>query len=287
MFANINKTRIFFDINGAGFVPDGEKLKEKPVCFVLHGGPGGTHAYFKPYLDDLTEEIQLVYIDNRGSGFSATGPQSSYNLENNVEDIEELRKYLGLGKIWVLGHSYGGTVAMNYALKYQDNLEGLILATTTASYRFMDKAKKFVEKNGTDEQKRVADILFNGAFESQEQLTYYFEVMEPLYSRDHASANNDQPKLKINRSYEAINEGFGGFLKELDITGRLSTITVPSLVIAGRHDWITPIEESEIIASELPNSKFLLLEESSHSVMKDETNKLNSTILGFVKKTRS
>src|SRR5690554_2011482 len=102
MYANINGTKLFFDVDGASHVPHEGGLKERPICFLLHGGPGEAHGYFKPHLDPLTEVMQLIYIDNRGSGYSETGPQASYSLENNVLDVEALREYLGLKKIWVL-----------------------------------------------------------------------------------------------------------------------------------------------------------------------------------------
>lgn len=286
MFAKINGTKIFFDIDGAGYVPKDGKLKGKPVCFVLHGGPGESHGYFKPFLNDLTVDMQLVYIDNRGSGFSETGPQSSYSLENNVEDIEALRKYLGLDKIWILGHSYGGMVALSYALKYEQHLDGLLLITTASSYRFLEKAKQFVMENGTEEQKQVSEVLFNGAFNSNEHVDEYYEVMDSLYVRDDIEGTDMELEVLtfLDRSYEALNEGFGGFLKEFDVTDRLSEIKVPSLIMAGRYDWITPVEESEIIANRISNSTFIIMENSSHSVMEEEMDKFNQVIAEFVKK---
>lgn len=283
MFAQINGTRLFFDIDGAGWKVEDGKLKEKPVCFVLHGGPGGNHVNFKPYLDSLTEGMQLVYIDNRGSGFSETGPQSTYTIENNVEDIEALRKYLGIDKIVLLGHSYGGMTAMSYAAKYQENLAGLLLVATSPSYRFIDKAKSFVAKNGTKEQKEIADVLWEGAFTSDEQLTKYYEIMAPLYSTADESSTSPEPRPGTFRSYEAINQGFGGFLREFDVINKLPGIQVPTLVAAGRHDWITPVDENELIDEKLPNSEFVIFENSSHNVFKDETAAFNDVALEFVK----
>lgn len=285
MYANLNNTKIFFDIDGAGYVPKDGGLTKKPVCFVLHGGPGESHGYFKPHLNDLTSTMQLIYIDNRGSGFSEAGPQYSYSMENNVEDIEALRKHLGLEKVWVLGHSYGGMVAMKYALKYQQNVEGLLLITTSSSHRFMDKAKLFVERHGSDEQKKMMNVLLNGEFKSIEHLEQYYEVMENLYTTsDNKTHIVKESVWKLNRSFKALNEAFGGFLKTYDITNQLSNIKVPSLVIGGRYDWITQIEDSEEISKKLPNSKLVIMEESSHSVMEEETEKFNRVIIDFVKK---
>lgn len=286
MYASINGTKIFFDIEGNGVELEDGGLKEKPVCFLLHGGPGGTHFNFKPHVKKLAEEVQLVYIDNRGSGFSAKGPQESYTLENNVEDIEALRQYLGLKEIYILGHSYGGMVAMSYARKYQQNLKGLILVTTSPSYRFMEKAQEFIEKNGTDDQKRVTQYLWDGSFESAEQVQEYYEVMSPLYSEKVKKEGvSGSGVSSVNRSFEALNEGFGNFLKRYDLTGCLSDISVPTLVIAGKHDWITPVDENELIAELIPDSKFVLFENSSHNVLADENEKFTSTVGSFIANT--
>jgi proline iminopeptidase len=282
MFAKINGTEIFFDIDGAGWEVNKDELKEKPVCFVVHGGPGGTHINFKPYLDSLTSYMQLVYIDNRGSGFSAKGAQSTYTMKHNVEDIEALRQYLGLEKIMLLGHSYGGMTAMEYAKRYQHNLSAILLIATSPSYRFIEKAKSFVAEKGTNEQKDIADVLWEGAFTSNDQLDKYYDIMAPLYSCT-AKEDDQVPRPKIPRSFEALNKGFGGFLREYDVIGDLPAIQVPSLVIAGKHDWITPIDENELIADKLPNSKFVIFENSSHSVFKDEPDRFHNVVTNFVK----
>ncbi|TMN20803.1 alpha/beta fold hydrolase [Lentibacillus cibarius] len=287
MFAQVNGIKLFFDIDGAGYRVNKDVLEEKPVCFILHGGPGGTHVNFKPYLNKLTTGMQLVYIDNRGSGFSEKEPQSMYTIENNVEDIEALRKYLGLGKILLLGHSYGGMTAMRYAARYRENLVGMLLVTTSPSYRFIEKAKSFVARNGTKEQQEIADVLWEGAFTSDEQLAKYYEIMAPLYSVADKSSESPEPRPETFRSYEALNEGFGGFLREFDVTDELHDIQVPTLVIAGRHDWITPVNENELIAEKLPDSQLVIFENSSHNVIKDEAEGFNNVVLEFVKSLQS
>ena len=244
MFAQVNGTKLFFDVEGAGFVPDGPIMKEKPVCFVLHGGPGGDHTGFKPALSPLSEEMQLVYIDNRGSGKSEKGPQSTYSLKNNVEDIDALRKYLGLEKIVLLGQSYGGMVALEYARLYQENLSALLLVVTSPSHKFLDLAKEIVNQKGTSKQKEMAQVLWDGNFESGEQQKEYYEVMAPLYSYSYedtpeARLASENAQKRSNRSYEALNEGFSNFLRKFDVSEFLPQIKVPTLIITGRYDRIT------------------------------------------------
>lgn len=269
MYANINGTRLYFDIEGAEKEVKDGTIIDKPVIFIVHGGPGGSHLGFKPYLSELANKAQLVYIDQRGCGSSNEEDPDSYTLENNVEDLEALRKYLGLSKVWILGHSYGGMVAMSYAVKYQENLLGLLLVATAPSYRFLEKAQKYVEEKGTSEQKFYAQKLWEGSFQSEEELQQYYKVMNPLYSvNSKDKASKSRPEVK--KSYKALNKGFGDFLRSYDIIEQLNHITLPTLIIAGRHDWITPVSENQTIHESIKDSTFYVLENSSHSVFVDE-----------------
>lgn len=290
MYAHVNGIKLFYDVEGAGFVPEGPIMREKPVCFILHGGPGGDHTGFKPALSPLSEEMQLIYIDNRGSGRSEKGPQSSYTLRNNVEDIEELRKYLGLDKIVLLGQSYGGMVALEYAKKYQENLKSLMLVVTAPNSDFLDKAKEIVNQKGTPEQKEMAQILWDGAFTSNEQQERYYKVMAPLYSYSYKESvyenlSRENAGKRSSRSYEALNEGFGNFLRNYNINDFLPSLIVPTLIISGRHDWITPVEGSIFMNEKIPNSQLVVFEESSHSVLKDEHGKFITTVKDYVRNT--
>jgi proline-specific peptidase len=101
---------------------------------IVHGVPGGSHDYFLPYLLPLARQNRLIFIDERGSGRSQNlDDPAGYTVQNMVEDVEAVRQGLALGKITLLGHSYGGVLAQAYALKYQNNLSHLILCSTFAS----------------------------------------------------------------------------------------------------------------------------------------------------------
>src|SRR5580693_4870208 len=107
---------------------------------IVHGGPGASHDYFLPYLLPLARHNRLIFIDERGSGRSQKlDDPSGYTVENMVEDVEAVRQGLVLGKISLLGHSYGGVLAQAYALKYQNNLSHLILCSTFASTTEMNQ----------------------------------------------------------------------------------------------------------------------------------------------------
>jgi Predicted hydrolases or acyltransferases (alpha/beta hydrolase superfamily) len=293
MYAKINGTRLYFDVEGIGTVPDGPMMRQKPVCFLLHGGPGGDHTLFKPFLTPLSEVMQLVYIDNRGCGFSDEGPQSTYTLENNVDDLEALRDYLGIEKIVLLGQSYGGITALSYAVRYPERVAGLVLVTTSPTGRFIERSLRILEEKGTEEQKRIGERALNGGFESNKDYLDYLAATGPLYN--HTLKSDPSPeeiqmmmdamaRCKIN--YQAANEGFReqGFLRSYDVTAQLQKITSPALIIAGRHDWIAPVEESMEMAAKLPDNEFVIFEHSSHMVMSDEYGLFLSTVKQFVER---
>ena len=282
MRARIRDTEIFFDVEGASLVPDGPRMVERPVAFLLHGGPGGDHSGFKPAFSPLAERMQLIYVDHRGQGRSARGPKETYTLDNNVDDLEALRQYLGLGKVVVIGVSYGGMVALTYAARYPDSVSHLVAVVTTPSHRFLDRAKAILAERGTEEQRRMGDILWAGAFESEDQLLEYYRIMGPLYSLKFDPEKAAESRARGIRSVDAINHGFGGFLRTYDVTGELHKITAPTLVIAGRHDWICPVDQSEEIARLTPHADLRVFENSSHSVAADEHDALMDVIRGFV-----
>ena len=97
MFAAVRGTRLYFDIDGAGLVPDAGTMRERPVAMLVHGGPGGDHSGFKPSMSPLAARMQLVYFDHRGQGRSDPADPASYTLDENVADMEALRRHLGLG----------------------------------------------------------------------------------------------------------------------------------------------------------------------------------------------
>lgn len=282
MRAKIRDTEIYFDIEGAGLVVDGPQLRSQPVAFLIHGGPGADHTSYKPSFSPLSQKMQLVYFDHRGQGRSARGPQKTYTLDNNVEDMEALRQYLGLDKIVVLGSSYGGMVALSYAVRYPQNVSHLIVIATVADSRFLRRAQETLAKRGTEEQKAIAQRLWDGAFENEEQLREYFQVMMPMYSLTYDPNSRQEAWNQTILSPDAINIAFGGFLRSYNVLEELHKITSPTLVIGGRHDWICPPEFSEEIAKEIPNADLRIFENSGHLIRVDEPEALRDAIASFL-----
>ncbi|MBC8163533.1 MAG: alpha/beta fold hydrolase [Roseiflexaceae bacterium] len=282
MRATIRDTEIYFDIEGAGLVPDGPTMREKPAMFALHGGPGGDHSGYKPALSPLAENVQIVYVDHRGQGRSARGPQETYTLDNNVEDLEALRQHLGLGRVVVLGISYGGMVALAYAARYPQHVSHLIACVTVPDHTFLEQAQRILAERGSPEQQRVAEALWAGNFQSDQQLREYFDVMGPLYSRTFDAAKNAEKRERAILSYQAINQGFGGFLRSFDLNAELPNISARTLVIGATHDWICPPEYSQRIAQAIPRAELRMFENSGHSILADDHAAFIAIVRGFL-----
>ena len=287
MRAKIRGTEIFFDVDGAGFVPDGDKMAERPVLFLLHGGPGGDHAGFKTSSSALRDAAQLVYVDHRGSGRSAEGDPAEYTLENNVDDLEALREHLGLERISLLGSSYGGMVAQGYALRYPEHLASLILVCTAPSFRFIEDARRHVSEHGSAEQVRVCQRLWEGNFESLGQLREFYEVMGPMYSMTHKPEEFEAGWKRGIRSFVSLNRGFGDFLRTFDFTDRLHEIRCATLVIGAAHDWICAPRHSRIIAERIPRAHLKIFANSGHSLANDENAAYLQAVRGFLTYTEN
>lgn len=284
MRAHIRDTEIYFDVEGAGLVPDGAGMRDKPVAFIIHGGPGGDHTGSKAAFGPLSSKLQLIYFDHRGQGRSARGDPNKYTLDENVEDMEALRRHLGLGPIVSIGTSYGGVVGMAHAARYPEAVSHLVLIVTAAHSGFIDRAKETVSQRGTPEQIAACDDLFGGRVTTREQMQHYLEVMGSLYSCKHDAT---AARARLERAIlnpEAFNRVYGpeGCLRNFDFRPMLAAITAPTLIIAGRHDWICPPEFSQEIHQHISDSDLRIFEESSHAVLGDETQLCLDAIAGFV-----
>jgi len=284
MLAEVRGTTIYFDVEGTGLVPDGPTMRERPVAMVIHGGPGGDHTGFKPAMSPLTDAVQLIYFDHRGQGRSGRGNPARYTLDENVEDMEVLRRHLGLGPVVSIGTSYSGMVAMAHAARHPNAVGKLILIVTAAHGGFMPQAEQFIRSHGTAEQQRACERLWCGTFETADQMAEYYAAMGPLYSRRYVPAAAEAVRSRATYSPEPLNRAFGpgGVLRSFDLRAEIAGIAVPTLVLAGRHDWICPPEFSEEIHRLIPGSRLQIFEDSSHSIRADEPDALNAAIRDFI-----
>ena len=269
---------------------------------IVHGGPGASHEYFLPYLLPLARHNKLIFIDERGSGKSEKLEDTSqYTVEKMADDCEAVRVALGLGKINILGHSYGGVVVQAYAFKYQKNLSHLILGSTFSSTTEINQALTKLKAAMPDEKrKRVDELEQAGLYgkgevwehgrypEEYAKLAWGTGYFPALYGK-HPDANYDPVSGNTTNSWELYREMWGshgefvvdGNLKSVEWVDKLPTIKIPTLIIVGDHDESDPVMSKEM-HEKIAGSKLVIVPESGHMTFVDQPNLFIKTVSEFV-----
>ena len=256
----------------------------KIKVLLLHGGPGNNHGYFVSadgYFPGAG--IEYYYYDQLGSNFSDIPNDTSlWNTPRFVEEVEQVRQALGLGpdNFYVLGHSWGGILGIEYALKYQDKMKGLIISNMMSSCPAYGRyAHEVLGPNlGEDVYARIK------AFEANEDFANpaYMELMESEHYTKHVLRRPlaEWPRV-VNAAFAKTNPdiyvpmqgpsefGIRGKLANWDRTEDLAKIDVPTLVIGAQHDTMDP-EFMEMMATKLPNGEYLHCPNGSHMAMWDD-----------------
>ncbi len=267
----------------------------KIKVLLLNGGPGATHEYFECFESFLPKEgIEFIYYDQLACGNSDNPKDTSlFNLDNYVEEVEQVRKALNLDKsnFFLLGHSWGGILAMQYSLKYQDNLKGLIISNMMASCpeygKYADEvlAKQMdpavlaeirkIEEKGDFQNPRYMELL-NANFYPKHTLRLA-EWSEPV-TRSFAKLNNDFYTLMQGPS----EFGISGKLENWDVSKELKNIHVSTLVIGSTYDTMDP-KYMEWMSKQIPGGQFLLCKNGSHMCMYDDQLTYMDGLIKFLK----
>lgn len=253
----------------------------------LHGGPGiADHRGEQKGLGALASTYKLVSYDHRGCGQSSLTPP--YTNEQYVDDAEAVRQALGLGKIILYGGSYGGFIALLYALKYPENISHLILRDTSPNNEFVELAKQ----NALGQRDKapglsaaMLDRMFEGKVRDNDDFKDMFQKIQPLYTADPATAQKrSEADDVVYFHYETHNTMFAKEFSRYDITARLNEIKTPTLITVGRHDWITPPVASELMAQHIPHSALTTFEHSGHSPQLEQSEAYVDTVREFLNK---
>jgi len=274
-----------------------------PPLVVVHGGPGASHDYLLPSLYRLAISYRLVFIDERGSGRSPRlEDPKQYTVEKMADDVEAVRTALQLGKIALLGHSYGGVVVQAYAFKYQANLSHLILASTFSSTRELNEALgRMKQAMPADRRARLEALEKAGLFGKGEiwehgrytdeyaKLAWGVGYFPALYGA-RPEPNYDPVEGNTKNSWELYREMWGshgefvvdGNLKEVEWVDRLAEIKVPTLILVGDHDQSDPAMSREMNAK-IAGSKLVVLPDSGHMTFVDQPELFIRAIRDFVR----
>ena len=260
----VNGTDLWFDAEGAALVPDGDAMRERPVILALHGGPGLDHAYFKPFLTPLTTFAQLVYLDLRGQGRSGRPPLETCTVEQMADDTAAFCRVLGLERPVVLGHSFGGTVALTSGAA-PPRPRGAIGA------RRYDRLLVGRPRRGPGTLRGVARArspcrrTLDGGRPSAAARADFNRLVFPTYVWDPALRAPVMAAVGRSGYVHALADRFwGGLADAYDLRARLGEIRWPTLVIVGERDWRTPPSASRTIAAGIPGAELLVLPDVGH-----------------------
>lgn len=270
----------------------------KMRVLLLHGGPGGTHEQFGNFDGYLpNEEIEYIYYDQLDSYYSDKPNDSTlWTTKHYVEEVEQVRKALNLSKdnFYLLGQSWGGILAMEYALKYQDNLKGLIISNMMSSAPEYTKYANEVlgPQMNPDVLKKIKDMEANEDFDNPR---YAELLMNHYYTKHIVRMPMEEWPKSVNLLFEHLNpniyiymQGHSEFgmtgnatLKNWDVSGRLKEITVPTLMLGGKYDTMNP-KYMEWMATEVQNGRSATTK-GSHCSQFDDPDNYFEALISFIK----
>ncbi|SDS11195.1 proline iminopeptidase [Gillisia sp. Hel1_33_143] len=266
---------------------------------LLHGGPGGTHEFFESFDGFLPAEgIEYFYYDQLGSYYSdQPSDKSLWTNERFVDGVEQVRKALGLNEdnFYLFGQSWGGILAMEYALKYQDHLKGLIISNMMASAPEYNKYAEDVIGPQMDPKvlAEVKELEAKGDFENPR----YMELLLKHHYTEHLLRMPvEKWPNSINRAFDHLNPevyvymqgpsefGIAGdaTLKDWDVSKRLKEIKVPTLVIGAKYDTMDP-EYMKWMSTEVQNGRYLYCPNGSHLSQYDDQEHFFPGLIKFIK----
>jgi pimeloyl-ACP methyl ester carboxylesterase len=244
MHVDVNGTRLWFDVDGPGLVPDGPALRQRPSLVLVHGGPGSfDHSYLKPDFGVLVEDAQVVYLDLRGHGRSSWHGTDSWTLEVCADDIREFCDVVGIEKPIVLGHSMGGPIVLLYGARHPGHAAGIVVQSGFARWDAPRMVDGFRRVAG-DAVAEVARRSYAGETVPDSEWDRVYSAFGP-----HLPDEERRAEVPVN---EALNVRGMELIRALDLVDQLGRVRSPVLVSVGDLDPVTPVAAAEEIVAALP-----------------------------------
>jgi proline iminopeptidase len=264
---------------------------------LLHGGPGATHEYFEACDSYLPAAgIEYYYYDQLGSAYSdQPEDEELWTIPRFAEEVEQVRRALGLDRdnFYLLGHSWGGVLAIEYALRYQGHLKGLVISNMMASIPAYNAYAQTVLMPAMD-QTALAEIKRFEADKDYENPRYMELLVEHHYVHHVLRMPADQWPDPVNRAFNRLNKaiyiplqgpselGASGMLENWDRTADLGKITVPTLTIGAQYDTMDP-EHMRWMAGQLQHGRYLACPGGSHMAMYDSQAAYFDGLISFIR----
>ena len=264
----------------------------KIKMLTLHGGPGCTHEYFECFEDFLPQEgVEFIYYDQLGSAYSdKPADKSLWRMERFVEEVESVRKGLGLENFYLYGQSWGGMLGIEYALKYGQHLKGLIISNMTASIpAYLKYVNELRAQFPVEIQKMMADYEAKEQWDAPE---YQKFVTEQLYNKhicrivpwpEPVTRMFNHLATPVYNTMQGNNEFVvTGTFKDWDRWADLHKITMPTQLIVGRYDSMR-VEDIQKMKTSIPHSRIGICENGSHLSMWDDQDAYFKILIDYLK----
>jgi proline iminopeptidase len=271
----IRDVSLFVDVIGHGY-----------PLLLMHGGPSLDHWSLMPFRQ-CAGQFTLIFYDHRCNGRSAGAPVSSMTLENLTADAEALRQELGIERWAVLGHSFGGHVALEYALRYPASLSHLVLLDTGGdSHWAQQNAAEVVARRGYSPQKvELVRRWFNGEFTPHEYVPMAMRIGPAYYHHPSLwlmAREEIQGGWRTKYRPQALIFAGRHLLRGWTVMDRLGEIAVPTLVMAGRDDFVFPPECQRELAAGIPNAHLQIIDRAGHLPYAEQTAEVMAAIRHFL-----
>ncbi len=265
---------------------------DKTPLLCLHGGPGATHDYLES-LDAMADTgRRVIYYDQLGCGRSAINVSKPelWTVELYVEEVNVVRRALGLDRIHLLGQSWGGMLAMEYMITQPQGVASLTIASSPASMKqWVAEANRLRELLPADVQKTLLEHEIAGTTNSQQ-----YKDATKVFNDRHVCRLLPYPDY-VKRSFDFLDEGGEvyntmngpnefhviGTIRDWDVRASLGKINAPTLVTSGRHDEATPLI-AETVKNGIPGAQWVIFENSSHSSHVEEADRYMQVLAQFI-----
>jgi proline iminopeptidase len=263
-FVNIGDTRLWVVERGRGY-----------PLLVLHGGPGLDHWEFADYLDALGDQFRLILVDQRSQGRSDVAPVETWTLAQMAQDVSALAAALGLARYAVLGHSYGAFVALQHAVDFPGAAAQTIVSSGLPSAKYLEQVQHNLaafkpitlreQVTASWEREKSAQTQADCASLMHDQLPFHFgNPLDPRIADYEARTADTVYAPQVLRHF--ANQDYG----MIEVEERLSQITQPLLVLAGRLDRTCTLAGAQAIANGAPHTELVIFEQSGHMTFVEE-----------------
>jgi proline iminopeptidase len=262
------------------------RIGDGPPVVVLHGGPGAHHDYLLPGFDRLATGRTLIYYDQRGGGRSAVPRDVPVGWREQVADLEALRQLWGLEQLALVGYSWGGLLALLYALEHPDRVSHLALVSPAPCWRAAraEFESRFAARSAAPRIAAMRAELAASGLKDRDPEAYrrrLFELSVAGYFHDPGKVSDLTPFRVTGRTQQDVWESLGDF----DLRPRLGSLRVPAIVLHGDDDPI-PAESAETLARGL-GAPFHLLPDCGHVPQVEAVERFTGLLDGFLPRRRN